>query len=125
MGSAENSDINVGGNVSINMTGSVTGSVTAGGLFGSYTYSKANEKIFDISKFSGMNMTLDGPSGSTADSAAVGSVFGVLTNSTDSAKLVSRAPLMIRLLQTSMALSGQAFMVVLSEDILPMLLALN
>lgn len=87
VGSAENSDINVGGNVSINMTGSVTGSVTAGGLFGSYTYSKANEKIFDISKFSGMNMTLDGPSGSTAGSAAVGSVFGLLTNGTESAKI--------------------------------------
>ena len=87
VGSAENSDINVGGNVSINMTGSVTGSVTAGGLFGSYTYSKANEKIFDISKFSGMNMTLDGPSGSTAGSAAVGSVFGLLTNGVTSAKI--------------------------------------
>lgn len=87
VGSAENAEINVGGNVSINMTGSVTGSVTAGGLFGSYTYSKANEKTFDISKFSGMKMTLDCPSGSTADSAAVGSVFGVLTNSTDSVKI--------------------------------------
>lgn len=87
VGSAENAEINVGGNVNINMTGSVTGSVTAGGLFGSYTYSKADEKTFDISKFSGMNMTLDCPSGSTAGSAAVGSVFGVLTNSTDSVKI--------------------------------------
>lgn len=87
VGSAENAEINVGGNVNINMTGSVTGSVTAGGLFGSYTYSKASEKIFDISKFSGMNMTLDCPSGSTAGSAAVGSVFGVLINSADSAKI--------------------------------------
>lgn len=87
VGSAENSDINVGGNVNINMTGSVTGSVTVGGLFGSYTYSKADEKIFDISKFSGMNMTLDCPSGSTAGSAAVGSVFGLLTNGTESAKI--------------------------------------
>lgn len=87
VGSAENSDINVGGNVNINMTGSVTGSVTAGGLFGSYTYSKADEKIFDISKFSGMNMTLACSSGDTADSAAVGSVFGLLTNSADSAKI--------------------------------------
>ena len=87
VGSAENAEINVGGNVNINMTGSVTGSVTAGGLFGSYTYSKADEKTFDISKFSGMNMTLDCPSGSTAGSAAVGSVFGLLTNSTDSAKI--------------------------------------
>ena len=48
VGSAENAEINVGGNVNINMTGSVTGSVTAGGLFGSYTYSKASEKTFDI-----------------------------------------------------------------------------
>lgn len=87
VGSAENSDINVGGDVNINMTGSVTGSVTVGGLFGSYTYSKASEKIFDISKFSGMNMTLDCPSGSTAGSAAVGSVFGVLINSADSVKI--------------------------------------
>lgn len=87
VGSAENSDINVGGDVNINMTGSVTGSVTVGGLFGSYTYSKADEKIFDISKFSGMNMTLDCPSGSTAGSAAVGSVFGLLTNGTESAKI--------------------------------------
>ena len=87
VGSAENAEINVGGNVNINMTGSVTGSVTVGGLFGSYTYSKANEKTFDISKFSGMNMTLDCPSGSTAGSAAVGSVFGLLTNGTESAKI--------------------------------------
>lgn len=87
VGSAENAEINVGGNVNINMTGSVTGSVTAGGLFGSYTYSKANEKTFDISKFSGMKMALACSSGDTADSAAVGSVFGVLTNSTDSAKI--------------------------------------
>lgn len=87
VGSAENAEINVGGDVNINMTVSVTGSVTAGGLFGSYTYSKADEKIFDISKFSGMNMTLDCPSGSTAGSAAVGSVFGLLTNSTDSVKI--------------------------------------
>lgn len=87
VGSAENAEINVGGNVNINMTGSVTGSVTVGGLFGSYTYSKANERIFDISKFSGMNMTLDCPSGSTAGSAAVGSVFGLLTNGTESAKI--------------------------------------
>lgn len=87
VGSAENAEINVGEGVTITMTGSVTGSVTAGGLFGSYTYSKANEKTFDISKFSGMNMTLDCPSGSTAGSAAVGSVFGVLTNSTDSVKI--------------------------------------
>lgn len=87
VGSAENAEINVGEGVTLTMTGSVTGSVTVGGLFGSYTYNKASEKIFDISKFSGMNMTLDCPSGSTADSAAVGSVFGVLTNSTDSAKI--------------------------------------
>ena len=87
VGSAENAEINVGGNVSINMTGSVTGSVTAGGLFGSYTYSNANEKTFDISKFSGMKMALACSSGDTADSAAVGSVFGLLTNSTDSAKI--------------------------------------
>lgn len=87
VGSAENAEINVGGDVNINMTGSVTGSVTAGGLFGSYTYSKADEKTFDISKFSGMNMTLDCPSGSTAGSAAVGSVFGLLTNGTESAKI--------------------------------------
>lgn len=87
VGSAENAEINVGEGVGINMTGSVTGSVTVGGLFGSYTYSKASEKIFDISKFSGMNMTLDCPSGSTAGSAAVGSVFGVLTNGTESAKI--------------------------------------
>lgn len=87
VGSAENAEINVGEGVGINMTGSVTGSVTVGGLFGSYTYSKASEKIFDISKFSGMNMTLDCPSGSTAGSAAVGSVFGVLINSADSVKI--------------------------------------
>lgn len=87
VGSAENAEINVGGNVNINMTGSVTGSVTAGGLFGSYTYSKADSKEFDISKFSGVKMTLDCPSGSTADIAAVGSVFGELINSADSAKI--------------------------------------
>lgn len=87
VGSAENAEINVGGNVSINMTVSVTGSVTAGGLFGSYTYSKANEKTFDISKFSGMKMALACSSGDTADSAAVGSVFGLLTNSADSVKI--------------------------------------
>lgn len=87
VGSAENAEINVGGDVNINMTGSVTGSVTVGGLFGSYTYSKANEKTFDISKFSGMKMALACSSGDTADSAAVGSVFGLLTNSTDSAKI--------------------------------------
>lgn len=87
VGSAENAEINVGGNVNINMTGSVTGSVTAGGLFGSYTYSKANEKTFDISKFSGMKMALACSSGDTADSAAVGSVFGVLINSADSVKI--------------------------------------
>lgn len=87
VGSAENAEINVGEGVTLTMTGSVTGSVTAGGLFGSYTYSKADEKTFDISKFSGMNMTLDCPSGSTAGSAAVGSVFGVLINSADSVKI--------------------------------------
>lgn len=87
VGSAENAEINVGEGVTITMTGSVTGSVTAGGLFGSYTYSKANEKTFDISKFSGMKMALACSSGDTADSAAVGSVFGVLTNSTDIAKI--------------------------------------
>lgn len=87
VGIAENAEINVGEGVTITMTGSVTGSVTAGGLFGSYTYSKANEKTFDISKFSGMKMTLACSSGDTADSAAVGSVFGVLTNSTDSVKI--------------------------------------
>lgn len=87
VGSAENAEINVGGNVSINMTVSVTGSVTAGGLFGSYTYSKADSKEFDISKFSGMKMALACSSGDTADSAAVGSVFGVLINSADSAKI--------------------------------------
>ena len=87
VGSAENAEINVGEGVNINMTGSVTGSVTAGGLFGSYTYSKADEKTFDISKFSGMKMALACSSGDTADSAAVGSVFGVLTNSTDSVKI--------------------------------------
>lgn len=87
VGSAENAEINVGEGVTITMTGSVTGSVTAGGLFGSYTYSKANEKTFDISKFSRMKMALACSSGDTADSAAVGSVFGVLTNSTDSVKI--------------------------------------
>lgn len=87
VGSAENAEINVGEGVTITMTGSVTGSVTAGGLFGSYTYSKADSKEFDISKFSGVKMTLDCSSGDTADSAAVGSVFGVLTNSTDSVKI--------------------------------------
>lgn len=87
VGSAENAEINVGEGVTLTMTVSVTGSVTAGGLFGSYTYNKASEKIFDISKFSGMNMTLDCPSGSTAGSAAVGSVFGVLINSADSVKI--------------------------------------
>lgn len=87
VGSAENAEINVGEGVTLTMTGSVTGSVTAGGLFGSYTYSKANEKTFDISKFSGMKMALACSSGDTADSAAVGSVFGVLTNSADSAKI--------------------------------------
>lgn len=87
VGSAENAEINVGEGVTITMTGSVTGSVTAGGLFGSYTYSKADSKEFDISKFSGMKMALSCSSGDTADSAAVGSVFGVLTNSTDSVKI--------------------------------------
>lgn len=87
VGSAENAEINVGEGVTLTMTGSVTGSVTVGGLFGSYTYSKANEKTFDISKFSGMKMALACSSGDTADSAAVGSVFGVLTNSADSAKI--------------------------------------
>lgn len=87
VGSAENAEINVGEGVTITMTGSVTGSVTAGGLFGSYTYSKADEKTFDISKFSGMKMALACSSVDTADSAAVGSVFGVLTNSTDSVKI--------------------------------------
>lgn len=87
VGSAENAEINVGEGVTLTMTGSVTGSVTAGGLFGSYTYSKANSKEFDISKFSGMKMALACSSGDTADSAAVGSVFGLLTNSTDSAKI--------------------------------------
>ena len=87
VGSAENAEINVGEGVTLTMTGSVTGSVTVGGLFGSYTYSKANEKTFDISKFSGMEMALACSSGDTADSAAVGSVFGLLTNSTDSAKI--------------------------------------
>lgn len=87
VGSAENAEINVGEGVTLTMTGSVTGSVNAGGLFGSYTYSKANEKTFDISKFSGMEMALACSSGDTADSAAVGSVFGVLTNSTDSVKI--------------------------------------
>jgi len=56
-------------------------------LFGSYTYSKADSKEFDISKFSGMKMALACSSQDTADSAAVGSVFGLLTNSTDSAKI--------------------------------------
>ena len=87
VGSAENAEINVGEGVTLTMTGSVTGSVTAGGLFGSYTYSKANEKTFDISKFSGMKMALACSSGDTADSAAVGSVFGLLINSTDSVKI--------------------------------------
>lgn len=87
VGSAENAEINVGEGVTLTMTGSVTGSVTVGGLFGSYTYSKADEKTFDISKFSGMKMTLACSSGDTADSAAVGSVFGVLINSADSAKI--------------------------------------
>lgn len=87
VGSAENAEINVGKGVTLTMTGSVTGSVTAGGLFGSYTYSKADEKTFDISKFSGMKMALACSSGDTADSAAVGSVFGVLINSADSVKI--------------------------------------
>lgn len=87
VGSAENAEINVGEGVTLTMTGSVTGSVTAGGLFGSYTYSKANEKAFDISKFSGMKMALACSSGDTADSAAVGSVFRLLTNSTDNVKI--------------------------------------
>lgn len=87
VGSAENAEINVGEGVTLTMTGSVTGSVTAGGLFGSYTYSKADEKTFDISKFSGMKMALACSSGDTADSAAVGSAFGVLINSADSAKI--------------------------------------
>lgn len=87
VGSAENAEINVGKGVTLTMTGSVTGSVTAGGLFGSYTYSKANEKTFDISKFIGMKMALACSSGDTADSAAVGSVFGLLTNSADSVKI--------------------------------------
>lgn len=87
VGSAENAEINVGEGVTLTMTGSVTGSVTAGGLFGSYTYSKADEKTFDISKFSGMKMALACSSGDTADSAAVGSVFGLLTNGTESAKI--------------------------------------
>lgn len=87
VGSAENAEINVGEGVTLTMTGSVTGSVTAGGLFGSYTYSKADSKEFDISKFSGMKMALACSSGDTADSAAVGSVFGLLTNSTDSVKI--------------------------------------
>lgn len=87
VGSAENAEINVGEGVTLTMTGSVTGSVTAGGLFGSYTYSKANEKTFDISKFSGMKMALACSSGDTADSAAVGSVFGLLINSADSVKI--------------------------------------
>lgn len=87
VGSAENAEINVGEGVTLTMTGNVTGSVTAGGLFGSYTYSKANEKAFDISKFSGMKMALACSSGDTADSAAVGSVFGLLINSADSVKI--------------------------------------
>lgn len=87
VGSAENAEINVGEDVTLTMTGRVTGSVTAGGLFGSYTYSKADEKTFDISKFSGMKMALACSSGDTADSAAVGSVFGLLTNSADSVKI--------------------------------------
>lgn len=87
VGSAENAEINVGEGVTLTMAGSVTGSVTVGGLFGSYTYSKANEKTFDISKFSGMKMALACSSGDTADSAAVGSVFGLLTNSADSVKI--------------------------------------
>lgn len=87
VGSAENAEINVGEGVTLTMTGSVTGSVTVGGLFGSYTYSKADSKEFDISKFSGVKMTLDCSSGDTADSAAVGSVFGLLINSADSAKI--------------------------------------
>lgn len=87
VGSAENAEINVGEGVTLTMTGSVTGSVTAGGLFGSYTYSKADSKEFDISKFSGVKMALDCSSGDTADSAAVGSVFGLLINSADSAKI--------------------------------------
>lgn len=87
VGSAENAEINVGEGVTLTMTGSVTGSVTADGLFGSYTYSKANEKTFDISKFSGIKMALACSSGDTADSAAVGSVFGLLINSADSAKI--------------------------------------
>lgn len=87
VGSAENAEINVGEDVTLTMTGSVTGSVTAGGLFGSYTYSKADSKEFDISKFSGMKMALACSSGDTADSVAVGSVFGVLINSADSAKI--------------------------------------
>lgn len=87
VGSAENAEINVGEGVTLTMTGSVTGSVTAGGLFGSYTYSKANSKEFDISKFSGIKMALACSSGDTADSAAVGSVFGVLINRTDSVKI--------------------------------------
>lgn len=87
VGSAENAEISVGEGVTLTMTGSVTGSVTAGGLFGSYTYSKADSKEFDISKFSGIKMALACSSGDTADSAAVGSVFGVLTNNTDSAKI--------------------------------------
>lgn len=87
VGSAENAEINVGEGATLTMTGSVTGSVTAGGLFGSYTYSKADSKEFDISKFSGMKMALACSSGDTADSAAVGSVFGLLTNGTESAKI--------------------------------------
>ena len=87
VGSAVNAEINVDKNVTLTMTGSVTGSVTAGGLFGSYTYSKADSKEFAISKFSGVKMNFDCPSGSTAERAAVGSVFGELINSADSAKI--------------------------------------
>lgn len=87
VGSAENAEINVGEGVTLTMTGCVTGSVTAGGLFGSYTYSKDNEKTFDISKFSGMKMALACSSGDTVDSAAVGSVFGLLANSADNVKI--------------------------------------
>ena len=82
VGSAENPEINVGEGVTLTKTASVTGSVTAGGLFG-----KANDKTFDISKFSGIKMALACSSGDTADSAAVGSVFGLLINSADSAKI--------------------------------------
>ena len=87
VGSAVNAEINVCENVDLNMTGSVMGSVTAGGLFGSYTYSKTDEETFDISKFSGVKMALACSSGDTDDSAAVGSVFGELINSAESAKI--------------------------------------